>query len=315
MKPEEQKEVDYSPPGLAKPPVNDPPVKSFGEGVSEFIRNLKSTSLWNPRLFGIILGIVLVVGVWAFMSSQSRQGASALWSNLIQQNTVEELSEFAKLNPGTNAAKIARMEKARLLYGQQGIALLNSPNSTQRALGATNLTKAKEEFLELAEQFDNDMTLKLRCLQLAAQAELTLAGIPAEGKSDEYQGSPDKVVELLKQIASILGDDNPISVESLKQAEDVEKSVADIRLIGRSREDMFKLPSTDPGFVEPKDLGTPGDPSFPSLPIAPGEGAIPSPVPPPDGTIPTPPASVIPGGDTPPKADPSTRQQDRKSVV
>lgn len=272
---------------------------------------------WIPsnRVIGLVLLVALLVGVWWYAAGQSRLATSKTWAELVR--TGQSQSDLETLVQA--GSKPARLELARLLYGPQGLGQLNPNDKDQRSKGIANIQKARDEFRELAEFYKGDKTLRVSCLVSAAEAELTLVGIPKDGTSSESLGSVEKAAELYKAAADTLGAKAPLAEQYRKRSEVLLSKKKEIEELGIAIINKLApapainlgpntsgpkapegglLPSVSP---EPRKEEGPKAPTTPVAPIVPPS----SPLTPPTATPPsTTPATTKPT--TPPTAAPTT---------
>lgn len=256
------------------------PPGSVSEGINELWQGFRNTVPWNPRIAGIVLGAVLVGGVWWYLSKESRTAASHLWTEFTVSDTLGGLGKFATDNPNTVQGRVARLEQARQQFGPQGVALLPARDPARRTTGIDNIEKARSEFLKLAEEFP-DVALKAEALRGAAESELALVGIPKAGSSsDDFRGSVKAAVDLYRKLGKLLGETTPLGEAAVRRANDLENRSTDVRMLGVELNQLV-AGSGDPfhnPVRPPPDLSTPPPtPAPPKAPIDP----IPIPVPPP----------------------------------
>ena len=307
MKAEERKDTPSLPePGVVvnpPPPVEAAP-SSVTQGLSDFFDSVRSSGMWNPKLFAIVLGIVLIGGVWWFLSGESQRASSRLWTEL-ERLSPAELSAFAEQNKGDTPAKIARLEIARNLYGRDGVAALNSPVKADRTKGIENIVTAREQFEKLANEFPSDLTLRAEALRHAAEAELTLASIPKDASGLEFRGSVSEAVRLFRELAKSVGETTPIGEKATKRANDLEKNAVVVQSVGRTlNQQLNPIPAPDlktPPSLPPITPTTP-EPG-PKAPLDP----IPTPKPPATAPAPVPPPAPTPPPTVPP-APPATKK-------
>jgi hypothetical protein len=285
---------------------------SLAHGVETLVDRVRSGRLWNIRVIGIILAVVVVGGVWWYAARESRRANSLVWTDLVEierKGGPDDLAKFADSNKDLVAGQLARLELARQLFGPDGVALLRGRDREQQNKGLENIEKARGEFTALADAFKDNATLQATCLTSAAEAELALVGVPKAGGSPESKGSVKTAAELYRKAATVLGESTPAGEKARKRADELETNAATIEKVGKDIYDTI-FPTT--GFTVPPPGGNANGPKAPT-------GSIETPKPP-TGTPPkaptkplTPPA-VTPKA-TPPKTTVPTKPAPPKTTV
>jgi hypothetical protein len=268
---------------------------TLAHGVSTLVERAKSGRLVGLRWLGLALAVVLVLGVWWYAVRQSSRADSQVWSglsNLMQRGGQASLGEFAGAHKDTTAARLARLEAARVQLGPDGIGLLQAGDKAQRNQAVENLVKARDEFTQLAEEFQADPTMRATALMLAGEAELALIGVP---KSDGLGslGAVSAAAELYRKAAQAVGEATPVGEQAKKRADELEANKEEIESVG------IQL------YDRPLGITTPGGPKAPEgpLPTDPPAGSKPDVPKAPDKPLTAPPAAaagVIGGVATPP---------------
>lgn len=236
-----------------------------------FWARVKAGEVVSQKFVLLALAIGAALGVWLYLRSGAKSGDLATWKSLEATSSTEGYEELSKAAPDSTAGRVARLQKARLLLGPQGLTPLQSAiNPDTRSKAVKSIEEAREIFGKLADEFKNDLTLTAQALDGAAQAELALVGIPKEGSKPEegaYRGSVDKVIELYEKYAKLVGEDNPAGAAAKKKAselKDKKQEVVNISaLVYQQRE-----PKSDGGPKAPSSLTPPTVPNVPNLPPA-----------------------------------------------
>lgn len=264
--------------------------------VQTIVEKAKSGQLINPRIIGIIVAALLVLGLWWFFASSSKMAASQQWKELERITTRTELEDYAKANANTAAGRVARVQLARIKMGPEGLARLNQRSGDIRDKGIANVEEAKAEFVALAGEFKSDPTLQAQCLDMAATGELALVGIPKTPGSTEYRGSVDIAIAHLKTLAQTVGATTAAGKAALDQAADLEKNREKVIDLGRELQTQLTPAPLAPDIKLPTTgLGNPVAPA-PSPSVTLPGGVTPATVPPPATTPTTPPAAAAAGG-------------------
>ncbi len=280
---------------------------TLAHGVQTLVQRAKSGRLVGLRWLGLALAAVLVIGVWWYAVHKSRQADSQVWSGLaelVRTGGPSSLDDFAAQpsHKDTTAARIARLEAARILLGPDGIALLQTGDKTQRNKGVENLEKARDEFTKLAESFKDDPTLKATCLMSAGEAELALVGVPkADGLGS--LGSVSAAAEQYRKAAQVVGESTPVGEQAKKRADELEAKKDEIERVGVQLYDRLLADSRTPAGPTPDGPKAPQGP----LPGTPAEAPKPDAPKAPDKPLTSPPAAaagVVGGVVTPPAPEP-----------
>ncbi len=240
----------------------------LAHGVTTLVERAKAGRLVNLRWLGLLLAVVLVIGVWWYASYKNRQADSAVWSGLaevLQRGGRPGLEQFVDAHKkDSTAVRLARVQTARDLLGPEGIGRLQTRDKEQRNKGIDNITKARDEFVKLADEFQDDPTLRATCLMSAADAELALVGIPKAGGQGDM-GTPGAAAEFYRKAAQAIGENTPVGEQAKKKAEDLEAKRDEVARVA-DRLNTLVAPATA------TTIPTPGAPS-PDAPKSP-EGPI-----------------------------------------
>lgn len=261
-------------------------------GVNTIVERAKSGQLVSPRILGIVVAAVLILGLWWYLASSGTSSASAQWKDLESVSSKAGFDDFAKAHANTVAGRIARLQLARIQLGPEGFAKLNSRSADVRDKSIDSVVAAKDELVKLADEFKGDPTLRAQCLDLAAKAELALVGVPKSPGSMDFKGSVEMAVAHYKTLAETVGKDTAAGKAASDRAADLEKNRDKVIDLGRELETLLTPPPPAPGIISPGGLGTPttSPASNPNLTL-PGN-VTPAPVPPP--STPPAPATVPP---------------------
>jgi hypothetical protein len=280
---------------------------SLAHGVKTLTERVRSGRMWNIRVIGIILAVVIVIGVWWYAARESRRANSLVWTDLAEierKGAPDDLATFASSNKDILAGKLARLEQARQLFGPEGVALLRGRDRGQQNKGIENIEKARGEFTALAEEFKGDATLRASCLTSAAEAELALVGVPKAGGSPDAKGTVKTAADLYRQAATVIGESTPAGEKARKRADELEANAATIEKVGKDIYDTI-FPTT--GFTVPPPGGNTKGPKAPTGPIETPK--------PPTGTSPKAPTKPITPPAVTPKTTLPTKQTPPKTTV
>lgn len=277
---------------------------TLAHGVTTLVERAKSGRLVGLRWLGLALAAVLIIGVWWYAVRQSSRADSQVWSglaDLVRRGGESSLTEFASAHKDTTAARLARLEAARVYLGPDGIGQLQTGDKAQRNKAVENLEKARDEFTKLAEEFQADPTLRATSLMGAAEAELALVGVP---KTDGLGsvGSVSAAAELYRKAAQAVGEATPVGEQAKKRADELEANKEEIERVGVQLYDRPVIGTTAPTFGGPQPSG-PKAPDMPLPSIPPGSGSTPDSPKAPDKPLTPPsdaPAGVIGGVAAPP---------------
>lgn len=223
------------------------------------------------RRMSIYLGLAILVSLAAalywYLARENRRANSQQWLSYTQVGS--DAANFAEVNKGTVAGRVARLDLARALLGEKGIATLGRNDTAVRNQGITNIEKAREQFLELAKEFAGDKTLSAACTLEAAEAELALVGIPKDATTTEPRGTVLRAAELTREAAKLVGDSTPAGEKLLARAKELEANALALTAAG---EELNRRYNVAPVFTAPTS-GAPGAPlggTIPGLPSLPG---------------------------------------------
>jgi len=268
-----------------QPPMIDPD-NSLVRWLKSAWESVKSPKLGSPKVLAVILLLLLGIGVWWWYSTQNAKATSARWTAYERVSSNADLDKIAADNKDNTTGKLARLEKARNLLGPQGVGPLQTERKkAERAKAIVNIETARDEFVKLADDFKKDATLRTQCLSSAADAELALVGWPKVGAPaitddpNNYRGSVDKVVDLLKQAATAIGPNTDPGKAYTARAADLEKKKAEVFAVQQTLYDYLNnswepvdvspKPPKDPISTDPIQLPKPPviDPKLPTPPV------------------------------------------------
>lgn len=261
------------------------------------IERIKAGHFVSYRVLGIVLAVALVAGVWWYAVYKSRAATSGQWANYSGLRTQPMLEQFVDSTTTSDpAGKVARLELARVWLGPDGIALLRARETDRKAKGVENITKARDEFVKLAEEFKGDKTLRASALLDAAESELALVGIPVGGSATDFRGTVGKAAEFYRQAAATVGDDTPLGGKLKEKASKLEADREKVIAVAKVLYNPIG-PTTDPlrpgeGVKPPTGplvpITPPVNPATPDAPKAPSGVAPPATPPAAPATTPTP---------------------------
>lgn len=273
---------------------------ALADRLGHWVERLKKGDTAVYRAIGVVVLVVLAVVVWRYIATSRASVTSAQWVALENVSSLPGLEKFAEDNPNTTAGKVAKLHEARVWLGPDGIDALQVKDADRRKKGVENIEKARDVMGKLADEFKDNLALRVQCLIAVAKAEEALIGIPKDGKTDEFRGSPKKTAEYY-DAAAAAAQGTPLAEDLKKYAERMRsKEIEVVQVQGQLNNLMTppKSPTLDP--IKPDGTPTPPVPGIPGGPN-PVSPTPPTPTPTPKGfepTIPTP-----PGGTTPdPKA-------------
>jgi len=283
---------------------------ALNRGLTQFAEKAKSGEFLNTRTYLILAAVLLLGGAGVYLwyaGKEHRKATAGMWMEITHIAGPAGLEEFAKDTKDPTAARVARLQLARVWLGPDGLQKLASINSDARRTAIDSVEKARKEFEKLADEFKDDLTLKAQCLDGQAHAELALVGIPKEGTFDQYRGTVSRAVELFKEYAKLVGESTKTGEEAVKKADDLSKNEQEVLRVAQALNNRLTPPPTT-NIELPKppfDLksGLPPANTPPKTPDTLPPPTIPPPPAPqkaPDTKAPAPPASGTPAAPTPP---------------
>jgi hypothetical protein len=288
MKAEERKELETN---------------SLIRGITSLVERAKSGRLFSPWVLAVLVIVVVGGGIWFYLAYEGGKLTSAAWVAVSRSSSTADLKDVLDVHKDGPAARVARLELARIQLGPDGIGKLATRERDERNKAIENIEKAREELTKLADEFKGDKTMRATCLLGVAEAELALVGVPKDASGPESRGSVAKAVELYREAAKVVGEKSTAAETYRKRADDLEAKKSQIEDVG-SR--LYNLLAPPPSFTFPGaggtgpkapegPIGTPKPPEgtgpkAPTTPVIPsGTGASEPPMPPktPTTTIPT----------------------------
>lgn len=287
---------------------------ALADKLGHWYARLKSGDAAVIRWVGVVVAVVVAVVVWRMIAANRAENASGQWVALESANTLSELERFAEANPNSTAAKVARLHEARVWLGPDGIDALQQRDADRRKKAVENIEKARAEMAKLADEFRDNLVLRVQCLVGVAKAEEALIGLPKAGSANDSRGSWQKAEEAYRAAAAA-AEPTPLAEELRKAADRVKAKEKDVAFVHGHLDSLMTPPTPSLDPVAPKGPNTPGV----SLPGIPG-GPTPVPPTPPmpnPVTIPQPPTGLEPKAPTAPdaKADPKTPAPTAKAPV
>lgn len=275
---------------------------TLAQGASSLVDRVKTGRIGNYWIIATIAAVVIVGGVWYYAAREGRKADAATWAGYVgvmRGPRHTDIDDFIKNNDKTTAAQLARLEQARMRLGQDGIMKLRTEETSERVKAAETIEQARAELLKLANDFKKDPSLRASVLLSAAEAELTLAGIPKaiDGSGTEKRGSVKVAADLYRDAAKSIGESTPAGESLMKRAAETEKKENEIVEVG---EKLFK-PIGGIGFSGGVQDDKKGDrPKAPdTLEPKPETPKAEGPKAPDKALTPTPPTATPPTGKTP----------------
>jgi hypothetical protein len=194
---------------------------------------LKTGQVGSPKILALLVSLALIAGAWYFYSYATKKQNSARWVASQSSVDTESLKTLAA-DPGlakTPIGNIASLNLARDTFTSASKNLL-SGNFTERQKAAKSLEDVREEMTTLGGKFSSDKSLQATCWLLAADAELALVGVPKEGiqavglqVKENGRGQVERVVELKKKVATLMGADTAIGKKLNDEADKLTKDI------------------------------------------------------------------------------------------
>jgi hypothetical protein len=152
---------------------------------------------------------------------------------------------------------------------------LNTKEKEQRTKAIANVEKGRDEMAKLADEFTDDLTLRVQCLRAAGEAELSLVGIPSAASPSQFLGTVEKAVEYFNRAAETAGPTTPAGEVDKKKADDLLANREKIVMLGVALNNQLSISGLPP--IGPNDLKTPTVPGgkpieLPALPALPDMG-------------------------------------------
>lgn len=259
-------------PGATTPPdqhnQGPPEPNALLDGLKKGWENLKAGKVGNPRVIALVLAVAAILGAWWFLSQSSLKADSALWLNFDSATKPESIKSFVdeQSQAKTQAAKIAKLNDLRLRRDTL-LAKMTRPKLADRVEAANMLGKLRDEFVEAAKDFTNDVTLKATVYREAAEIEMALVGVPKEGvaamggdEKGKGRGQLDKFAELMKLAATAIGPETEAGKGFMAEAEKYSKAEDAAQLYRQLGTFHANFNNPDPVPSTPTDSTTPKAP-------------------------------------------------------
>jgi hypothetical protein len=146
--------------------------------MEQFVQGMKGAQKPTSVTLWVIIGLAVVTFVWWTVDRRTAAAArSHGWSELDADRTPDGLETVAIQNPGTEAARIAELERARLLL-QDGLTELYSPVGREQA--RKNLETARDLFQKFSGRAADSSVIRRQALLGSARAEEALMIVAAK---------------------------------------------------------------------------------------------------------------------------------------
>lgn len=207
----------------------------LARNAQELINKAKTGQLINPRILGLILACLCILGLFFFLTKTRRDAASAQWQQFKSIQAKKDYEEFAsaQVNTSTMAGKLAKLQLARTKLTVEGTKNLSVAFGDTRLKAIDSIVSAKSDLEGLVKEFSSDATLKSQCLELLAKAELALVGIPTKPGDNDSRGSVENAVNYYKSIATTLGDSSKAGKDALETAKKIETNKENATMLGQ----------------------------------------------------------------------------------
>lgn len=220
----------------------------LADRLTKLAKDLKSGPSVSSLAIWIGLGlVVLTVFVWRMYSRSATETRAALWSSMgaaLQDDAglQGKLSELADSNKRTIPGRVARFQLARRNL-QDGVRQL--PVEPFRKEAVAKLTRARDEFAQLAGETAGDAILGAEALMGQARAEEALACVPDPEDASKPLGDLDKAQKAYEQVVSKYRDSAEFTTakERLKIYESKEQRRGLEQFYARLREEFGKKSS------------------------------------------------------------------------
>jgi hypothetical protein len=234
--------------------------------MEQFVQGMKSTQ----RPTSVVLWVIITLGVatfvlWTVVGRISARERSREWTVLDRDGNankviyLKDLEDLAHDHPGTEAGRIARLQRARILL-QDGMDRLCT--SRYRVIAKDDLEQARKLYQDLAGRLNDNLVLKRQALLGAARAEEALI---AASDSDD---APEQLKQALDAYDRYLKAADPESPIAQKVAEHVKQLEKDPHQVANFYNKLNRLADEDaPKFrSSPTDAGGLGQ-GLPPLPV------------------------------------------------
>lgn len=204
----------------------------------------------------VLVGLVLVAItalVWWYYSSSAVEKRSHLWTQMDaalqdERETRNKLGDLAREHRSTLPGRVARFLLARQDL-QEGVRSL--PADTVRKEAIEKLTKARDEFAQLATEFADDPILGAEALMNRARAEEALAGVPNPEDATKGLGDLNRAFEAYRDVVTKYSSsaEARTAKERLTTYEDTAKRQELDRFYAQLRVEFDRKPSPPPGLT------------------------------------------------------------------
>lgn len=199
---------------------------------------------WRAKLSGrgmyYVLGtvalIVAVTLLWQYFAGENRKARDTRLLQLENADTPEKLEQGIEDHRGTVTGSLFKLQLARHKLLNDGLPKLATDRVDDRRTAASAVQKARDYFVELADEFakHKEMGLVQQAWEGAAEAEEALVGFPKTDSSTEYRGDADKAIEYYAK-AGAMFPETEFSKKLAKRAETLKakktKFIADQKLL------------------------------------------------------------------------------------
>lgn len=189
----------------------------LADRMGRLVKGVTSNPSSTSAIVWVIVGVAVVTfGAW-FIASRATGGQSDLWVKLDRNYNREELEAIAREHPGSMAARVARLQNARLLLrvglaslcpGQRGM-MMEESEPIPRAEALADVAEARKLFDELAAESNDDPAIRQECLLQAARAEEALVN-PAATADAPFKGTLQRAIERYEQFLAGAEKDTPL---------------------------------------------------------------------------------------------------------
>jgi tetratricopeptide (TPR) repeat protein len=144
---------------------------TLADNIGNFVQNLREGPSRSAVVYGsIIVGIILLIVVYRWISSNAAASDSSRWLRWDQISNREELETFLKDNTDTEQGRLARFELARLDLVEG----LNNLGTLGRSDAIKRVQRAADVYERIASEQGNTPQLTREALMNAAKARESL---------------------------------------------------------------------------------------------------------------------------------------------
>lgn len=242
-----------SPPAVPTP-ATPPTTHTTGpspvaERLGSVWNDFKSGKLVSYRLMAILLVLIAAGGLGAYLWTEGRTADSAKWMTLEDANTMEKLDEIIKNSPDTPYGRAARLHRARVKNGPQGIEASRQPGGQAQAI--QNIEAAREDFQKLIDDKEVGLPEKMLCYRGLACGEAALIGLEKHGA----KGSIDNLIKYLDKLGE-MDEKAPWCVKAREFSANLKNPAKPTRdELAKIQQELYDTPSLPPIGG---DFGAPG---------------------------------------------------------